>query len=87
MRETEALLMVNVRLDLLFLVALRSLRRTLLSYERHKYIITKARKRTGNFIPPTHVVLRIKLHFNGVLCVLTKCYTAERALDPICSLQ
>lgn len=87
MGETEALLMVNVRLDLLFLVALRSLRRTLLSYERHVYITTKARKRTGNFILPTHVVLRIKPHFKGVLRVLTKCYTAERALDPTCSLQ
>lgn len=71
---------------LLFLVALRSLRRALLSYERHLYI-TKAGKRTGSFILPTHVVLRIKPHFKGILCMLTKCYTAERALDPICSFQ
>lgn len=86
MGETEALLMVNGRLALLFLLALRSLRRALLSYERHLYI-TKAAKRTGNFIPHTHVVLRIKPHFKEVLHMLTKCYTAERALDPICSFQ
>lgn len=86
MGETEALLMVNGRLALLFLVALRSLRRALLSYERHLYI-TKAWKRTGNFIPPTHVVLTIKPHFKGVLRMLTTCYNTERALDSVCSLQ
>lgn len=70
------------RSALLFLVALTSLRRVLLSYRRHLHII-KGQKRTVDLNPHTDIVLRIIPCYEGVLQMLTKYYTTEKALDPV----